>query len=58
MNSNNFLYNFNNHRTISELQDELHYERLRREKLETQLDHTRLELEKATKSARENETKV
>ena len=45
-------------RTIAELSEELEYERLRREKLELQLDHTRQELEKAIKSVREYETKV
>jgi len=36
----------------------LEHERLRREKLEVQLDHTRQELEKAVKSLRDYETKV
>jgi hypothetical protein len=45
-------------RTISELQNELEYERIRREKLEVQLDHTRQELERSIKSLRDYETKV
>jgi hypothetical protein len=45
-------------RTIGELENELEHERLRREKLEVQLDHTRQELEKAIKSLRDYETKV
>lgn len=36
----------------------MEHERLRREKLEVQLDHTRQELEKAVKSLRDYETKV
>ncbi|CAF0768172.1 unnamed protein product [Brachionus calyciflorus] len=45
-------------RTISELQDILELERVRREKLEAQLDNCRQELEKAIKNLREYETKV
>lgn len=40
------------------MQNQLEYERLRREKLEFQLDHSRQELEKAIKSLRDYETKV
>ena len=45
-------------RTIAEMKDELDFERVRKEKLEMQLDHTRQELEKAVKSIRDYETKV
>ena len=36
----------------------MEFERIRREKLEVQLDHTRQELEKSIKSLRDYETKV
>lgn len=45
-------------RTISELQNELEFERIKREKLEVQLDHSRQELEKSLKMLKDYETKV
>ena len=45
-------------RNISELQNELEFEKLKREKLEAQLDSNRQELEKYIKNLREYETKV
>ncbi|RNA14408.1 ankyrin repeat domain-containing 42 [Brachionus plicatilis] len=45
-------------RIIGELEDQLEMERIRREKLESQLDNCRQELERTIKSLREHETKV
>lgn len=45
-------------RQIGELEDQLEMERIRREKLESQLDNCRQELEKTITNLREFETKV
>ena len=51
-------YPFKLFRTIAELENELECERLRREKLEAQLDACRQEIEKSVKTLRDYETKV